>query len=372
MALFGPPNIEKMKAKRDVNGLSKVLKNPDILHTRICIAAADALAEIGSPEAVQALALVLNDRSCSEELRGSIVRSLGKIGGPTVVGPLIACLGSVHQSGREAEEALVKIGSPAAKPLLYAMIYGGAWAPHVFRRIGDYQTVEPEIDELISYLNYKKNNPLTPDMAARILGKIGAPRAIESLIQHMAGAGLGTSLSETVGDALVEIGAPAVEPLIAELNNGSYVRRGIAASLLGKIGDPRAVEPLIAALSDSDIGVRRWAAEALGKIGDPRAVEPLIPLLKPGNYIETTIIALGEIGDRRAVMPLIEYLNNSPINDWKENEAAARALGKIGDPRAVKPLTALFNKYTDGRGGRETPVNYAAQDALNAIKVRGS
>ena len=118
--------------------------------------------------------------------------------------------------------------------------------------------------------------------------------------------------------------------------------------------------------------MRRWAAEALGKIGDPRAVEPLIPLLKPGNYIETTIIALGEIGDRRAVMPLIEYLNNSTINDSEEEEAAARALGKIGDPRAVKPLTALFNKYTDGRGGHETPVNYTAQDALNAIKERGS
>jgi HEAT repeat protein len=41
-----------------------------------------------------------------------------------------------------------------------------------------------------------------------------------------------------------------VEPLIAALKDENSDVRQAAAKALGKIGDPRAVEPLIAALSD--------------------------------------------------------------------------------------------------------------------------
>jgi hypothetical protein len=65
-----------------------------------------------------------------------------------------------------------------------------------------------------------------------------------------------------------------VEPLITQLQNkDSYVRKEAAEGLakIGKDGDVRAVEPLIAELQNGN-----WmAAKALGKIGDVRAFEPL-------------------------------------------------------------------------------------------------
>ncbi len=52
-----------------------------------------------------------------------------------------------------------------------------------------------------------------------------------------------------------------------------------AARKLGTIGDPRAVEPLVAALKDENRGVRVCAASALGAIKDSRAAVPLIVAL---------------------------------------------------------------------------------------------
>ena len=68
--------------------------------------------------------------------------------------------------------------------------------------------------------------------------------------------------------------ARAVEPLIAALNDSKSDVRLAAADALAKIGDARAVQPLIAALYTT-----HGAAEALVKIGTP-AVEPLIAALK--------------------------------------------------------------------------------------------
>jgi hypothetical protein len=72
-----------------------------------------------------------------------------------------------------------------------------------------------------------------------------------------------------------------------------------AARVLGRIGDPRAVEPLIAAVKGvKDRGSSLWVAavNALGRIGDERAVEALIGMLKnpecaPGSEEQKTVFA---------------------------------------------------------------------------------
>ena len=51
--------------------------------------------------------------------------------------------------------------------------------------------------------------------------------------------------------------------------------RGRAALMLGKLGDPRAVESLIEALDAPGYQTRVHAAQSLGKLGDPRAIPPL-------------------------------------------------------------------------------------------------
>src|SRR5690348_4171925 len=70
-------------------------------------------------------------------------------------------------------------------------------------------------------------------------------------------------------------GERGILQLIKRLNDPDVERRVPAAKFLGQLGDPRAVEPLIQALQDPTPAVRAAAAQALGALGDPRAVPAL-------------------------------------------------------------------------------------------------
>jgi HEAT repeat protein len=61
------------------------------------------------------------------------------------------------------------------------------------------------------------------------------------------------------------------------------IARGRAALMLGKLGDPRAVESLIDALDAPGYQTPIHAAEALGKLGDVRAIEPLVRVMDENN-----------------------------------------------------------------------------------------
>ena len=96
MFLFGPPNVEKMKARRDVNGLIKALRYRKDKGVRQ--AAAEALVKIGAP-AVEPLIAALKDESFS--VRQAAAEALGKIGAPAVE-PLIAALKDQNSWARAA------------------------------------------------------------------------------------------------------------------------------------------------------------------------------------------------------------------------------------------------------------------------------
>jgi HEAT repeat protein len=91
------------------------------------------------------------------------------------------------------------------------------------------------------------------------------------------------------------------------------------------IGSP-AVDALIAGLSQPKVAT--WAAGALGKIRDARAVQPLIEVLKKDKYArERSIEALGAIGGAQAAEALAVAMSDPDINVKK---AAAVALAKVG------------------------------------------
>jgi HEAT repeat protein len=137
--------------------------------------------------------------------------------------------------------------------------------------------------------------------------------------------------------ALVEIGEPAVEPLIIALNDEKIIARCRAAKALGEIGDPRAVDPLISNLNVENDNVRHTAVVALGMIGDPRAVEPLITILNERLNTErdSAGVSLSQIGVS-AVEPLIGVLKEH--EEFNTRKVAILALERIGDPRAIEPL----------------------------------
>lgn len=130
------------------------------------------------------------------------------------------------------------------------------------------------------------------------LGKIGDPLAVDTLIiacRHRA-------LAWIAKDALVQIGAPAVDPLIAALKHQHPDVRFWAIRALGELGDSRAIEPLqrhiahdieptnqqlarttlknllIASLDSADLETRLAAVQGLRWLDDTRAVENLYPL----------------------------------------------------------------------------------------------
>ncbi len=141
--------------------------------------------------------------------------------------------------------------------------------------------------------------------------------------------------------ALLEIGEPAVEPLIAALRHSNKNVRANAAGVLGKMGVTRAVEPLIAALKDGKEDVRMAAVWALRDIGDPRAREPLQAALQDESEAvrARAVEALAKLKGPKAIELLISSLKSG---DKGVRSEAAEALGQSGDSRAVEPLIAAL------------------------------
>ena len=345
MFLFGPPNVEKMKARRDVNGLIKALGYKKDEYVRWYTAR--ALGEIKDPRAVEPLIAALGDER--SDVRQAAAEALGKIKDPRAVEPLIAALGDERSDMRQA----------AAKAL-------GA--------IGDARAMEPLIAAL------KDAEWRVREAAAQALDHLGWEPAQDEIAGWY-------WIAKRDWDKCVALGALTVEPLIAALKDAGWSVRADAAKALGKIGDPRVVEPLIAALKDKDEYVRKAADEALVKIGAP-AVEPLIAALKGENkdVRQAAAAILGRLGwqpgrdeaagwywmvkgdwhncvalGSPAVKPLIAALKDE---SFSVRRAAAEALGKIGDPRAVEPLI-------DALQDKEWFVRRTAAEALISIYRRG-
>ncbi len=197
-----------------------------------------------------------------------------------------------------------------------------------------------EIDSLVSVLVTEQsggrwtNDPIS--LAQKKLERIGAA-AVEPLIAAMQNAE-GWELSYVIEPLGGIRDRRAVQPLLAALNNSHYAVRGHAAEALGKIGDRQAVEPLMQSLGDEKDSVRWRAAGALGLIADNRAVDSLISCMKNDSYDyarRAAAEALGAIGDKRAVEALIDVALNADSKEVKDD--AAEALEKI-DPTAVGRL----------------------------------
>ncbi len=109
-----------------------------------------------------------------------------------------------------------------------------------------------------------------PDSGVRQCGALALSKrphtaAIPALIETLGAEDL--LLARLTSDALVALGAAAVEPLIAIVETGEGNARVEAARALALIGDTRAV-PALFKLLDSDSAVlEHWASEGLEKMG---------------------------------------------------------------------------------------------------------
>lgn len=179
-----------------------------------------------------------------------------------------------------------------------------------------------------------------PDWAIRreaviTLGDMGDERCVEPLVRALRDGDW--QVRDVAGDALAQVGSPAVEAVIKQLRDWDV--RKFAIRTLGKIKDERVLEPLVQQLRSDEFG--EDATDALVELGEP-AVERLITALTDKDELirRQAIIALGRIGDPRAVEPLVAMTKDK---DWFTRLSAAAALEKIGDDRGREAIKALLN-----------------------------
>ncbi len=127
-------------------------------------------------------------------------------------------------------------------------------------------------------------------------------------------------------------------------NDVDAFNRQAAARALGEIKDPRALDGLLEAMSDSDPIVRGAAALSMVSFKkDPRVFGTLVATLKDDDYIVRgeAALALGRLEDDRALDPLVNSLR---IGKPELREKAAIALGELGDLRAIDDLRSSSRK----------------------------
>ncbi len=171
--------------------------------------------------------------------------------------------------------------------------------------------------------------------AVEALVAVGGTEVIEGLVRQLSSHDNAGARNSAI-EALVHIGAEAVDGLLASLATPDPDVRKFIVDILGDIRDPRAVPPLINRLEDPDENIRVASAEALGKIKDRRAVDALLGCLTrndQGWLDYAAAEALGELGDERALGPLLAALGRSSLR-----EPVLDSLGKIGNVNTLAPL----------------------------------
>ena len=196
MALF-KPNVEKLKARKDIRGLMRVLNHKNLA---VRAAAVEALRQM-----VELLVETLNDSDWA--VRSETALALGLTKDQRAIQPLIGALKDKHDGVRyDAAKALVEIGKRAIPSLIQALKEDCSRAADALDNLG-WQSSNDEEKAWYLLAKYKY-------------------------------------------DELLKLGKPAEEPIIRILSYRNRERRKKAAEALGQIGDLLAAEPIIDSLYD--------------------------------------------------------------------------------------------------------------------------
>jgi len=293
--------------------------------------AAETLGIAKNKSAIPALIDALKDEYFTVRL--SALLAMGNIGDMQVIPFLLPLLkDKVDEIRSAACEVIAKFHDPAA-----------------FDEIANVLLDDPKIEVRQS--------------AVIALGNTKHPAAIPFLMEALRDSLWWFESEQAASDllsAIEKMGTAVVEPLIEALGDKERTVRKFAATILGRLGDPRAMEELGMALYDMHHEVGETAAEALTKFG-AKAVDILKESLShpEAGIRKHAIVAMGNIQDARVVPVLIEILHDPEKENRKQ---AMLSLSRLRDPRVLPALEEIASNRAD----RELSV--LAKQILDGLK----
>jgi len=250
--------LGEVKERRAVAAAIDALKLKELRQTAII-----ALGLIADSRATTYVIPYLKDLN----LRIDTATALGEIGDVRAVGPLLAELTDPDRQFHDrAVWALQRIGRPGASLLTEALrsdsVYVRRAAAESFRWIELTETIPALVGAL------HDSDVKVRMAAASALGWAGNSAGVEPLLAAIGDPAW--QVANAALNALADVGAPAVEPLIALFASVDPVKQKLASDALAAMSKPPVQRLLQGTYSQSD-PTREWAALTLGKIGDSTA-----------------------------------------------------------------------------------------------------
>ena len=287
--------------------LSYCLEDPDL---SVQEAAASILSEIADERVLEPLESALLNQDWVVRMHAA--RAVGRLGNPRSVETLVLLLQDKVPAVRdEAIAALVSIGESAVAPLV-AALKDQDWrvrlrATEALCVLKSRTAVEP----LVGLLQHDPDTAVRQE-AARALGQIGDPTAVDALLGGVEEPRLQVRVIEALGRIGDRRVLPLLFRLISELKTSDYEDRTPACEdnryeedlasveeairALARIQDEDAIPLLVTALQSTLI--RNEASEALVRFGQ-QAIAPLVSRLQHERdeniryHIKETLTQLG-------------------------------------------------------------------------------
>lgn len=331
MGMFGPPDVEKLAAAKDVKGLIKALSYKD---PWIAKEAAKALGPLKDPRAVEPLIKALSVKAVCTDAIGA----LGIIRDPHAVEPLMEIFLKNEPNGITVAQALGRLGPPA-------------------------------VDGLIGAL-YSEHERDVRWRAAEALGDIGDPKAIPALTQAASDKEWCRWMPSSAANALRKISGHAVDPLLKAIADGdvSQVRTLLDSGMDVNTPSADGLTPLWKALYQRSSD--EMMALLLDRGADVAVVERELgrsPLHWAASDNRSPLVAL--LLEKGANIEALDKAGDTPLHVAGYNGATESATllldkGADVDARGKQQRTPLFkaieHEHTDVAAlliGRNTDVN---------------
>ncbi|HEX8075419.1 MAG TPA: HEAT repeat domain-containing protein [Thermoleophilaceae bacterium] len=351
------PNVERMKRKRDLDGLREALRYRETVVDEegewdvgldVRVAAAEAMSEFNGPAVAADLAEALDDPQPAARLAS--IDALSKLGLVVAVNDLARCVAARDEGADEVSDRALdllagwQVEGPA-ELLVETLLEPGAPPLDDRHREALTRLIEADprsadaarllVDGIVAVLQEAPDEQAEP-RAERILGWL-APLA-----------------PDTVLNALVD----------GKASPG-------AMRVAGQLGDDRAVDPILRELRSADPAMRRSAAMAAGQLNHTRTVIGLLTATQdPQQQVrDAASAALDRMGTAAVIAAMATFVAPESLGPVEEVAAETPSLPKTPDQIAAGAPDAAGVR--DGSGAPEGPRPPDGSTAPNGARPPG-